>query len=423
MRTLFICLALAAACLAAHPKTNNALVVHNVKHFDVLYSKLVGVLKSRFSEVRVESVASGSVRRSTYVYKKPIYDLVVVVLPRWNDVMGLAEKLELLKFYDEGNSVLFLSDSFVVQNWRVLLSQYGFDATTAEGAVGGYNGIQTSTETRKVFVDKASIHHPKLARGIRKGLVYEGGAVTLTPYENLVSWPLLEAPEDALFVTGDGAKQLLDANKMNLVVGAQGNTAKARLAVVGSFKMFSNQMDAESDGDNIVFFRNLIGWLRFESQVLSIRNYEICDAKTGKCGTPLYLPNKHGFTVKFQVVDEDGQFYVPPEGHLSLKVTKQILFANVAPQVVEEGGEKFYFKTFGPIENGSYKVKIVHNKPGYYIDFKENIRYVHAVTTRIDKIELFTLEGLPFLGIVLIVMFSALNLIRLTANRPTKGVN
>ena len=55
--------------------------------------KLVAALKGRFSEVRVESVASQSVRRSTYVYKKPIYDLVVVILPRWNEVMGLAEKL------------------------------------------------------------------------------------------------------------------------------------------------------------------------------------------------------------------------------------------------------------------------------------------------------------------------------------------
>ncbi len=421
MRTLLICLSLAALTSSMHPKTNKALVVHNIKHFDVLYSKLVSVLKNRFSEVRIESVSSGSVRRSTYVYKKPIYDLVVVILPRWNDVMGLAEKLELLKFYDEGNSVLFLSDSFVVQNWRVLLSQYGFDATTAEGAVKGYNGIQTSSESRKVFVDRASIHHPKLARGIKKGLIYEGGAITLTPYENLVSWPLLEAPEGSLFVTEEGSQQLLDANKMNLVVGAQGTAVKARLAVVGSFKMFSNQIDAESDGDNIVFFRNLINWLRFESQVLSIRNYEICDAKTNKCGIPLYLPNQHGFSVKFQILDEDGQFYVPPEGNLSLKVTKQILFANVAPQIVEEGGKKFYFKSFGPIENGSYKVKVIHNKPGYYLDFKENIRYVHAVTTRIDKIELFTLEGLPFLGIVLIVMFSALNLIRLTANRPNKS--
>lgn len=417
MKPLLLALLLAAASLAMHPKTNKALIVHNIQHFEILYSKLVGVMQAKFGEVLIESVSSPTVRPSTFIYKKPLYDLVVVILPRMNDVMNLAEKLELMKFYDEGNNLLFLSDSSVVQNWRVLLSQYGFDVTTVEGAKNGYHGVQTSMESRKVFVDKGSIHHPKLAKGIRKGLVYEGGAISLTPYENFVSWSLLEAPENALFPTETGAKQLLDSNKMNLLVGAQGNTNKARLMISGSFKMFSNQMDAESDGDNIAFFRNMVNWLRFEAQVLSIRNYQICDDKTRKCGNPIYLPNQHGFSMKFQILDEDGQFYVPAEGNLSIKMTKQVLFLNVAPEIIEENGQKFYFKRFGPIENGSYKVRILHNKPGYYLDFKENTRYIHAVTTRIDRIELFQIEGLPFLVMVFVVMLSALNIIRVTANR------
>lgn len=411
---------LATAVTAQHPKTHKALVVHNIKHFEVLYSKMLAVVRAKFDSVRVESVSSPLARHSTFVYKKPIYDLVIVILPRSNDVMTFAEKLELMKFYDEGNAIMFLSDAYVVQNWRVLLSQYGFDVTTVDDSRSGYNGVQTSAESKRVFIDKSIIHHPKLAKGVKKGLVFEGGAISLTPYENHVSWSLLDAPENALFVTDNGAKQLLDSNKMSLVAGAQGNTNKARLMLLGSFKMFSNQMDAESEGDNIVFFRNALNWARFEAQVLHIQNYSICNEKTGLCGNPLYMPNQHGFYIKFQIVDEDGQFYVPPEGNLSIKVTKQILFFNVAPEIIEENGQKFYFKRFGPIENGSYKVRILHNKPGFYLDYKENIRYVHAITTPIDSIELFQVEGLPFLVLIFAVMFSALNLIRLTAGLSHK---
>lgn len=417
MSTRLVVFLLVAAASALHAKTNNALIVHNIKHFDTLYSKLVGVLAAKFANVKVESVASPSSRQSTFVYKKPIYDLVVLVLPRFNDVMSLAERMELLKFYDEGNNILFLGDAYSVQNWRVLLSQFGFDATTVDGAVDGYNGVQTSKDSKTIFIDKSFIQHPKLAKGIRKGLVYEGGAVSLTPYENQVSWSLLEAPHNALFLTQAGAKQLLDPNKMSLVAGAHGPTNKSRLLLTGSFKMFSNQIDAQSEGDNIAFFRNLVSWLRFEAQVLNIRNYDICNEKTRQCGNPIYLPNQHGFSIKFQILDEDGQFYIPKEGNLSIKVTKQILFMNVAPDIIEEDGQKFYYKKFGPIENGSYKVRILHNKPGYYLDFKENIRYIHAVTTPIDKIELFQIEGLPFLIVIFVVMVSALNLIRLTANQ------
>lgn len=420
MKWLLLTFLVAAGVSGMHDKVNKALVVHNIKNFDVLYSKMLAVVRAKFGEVRIESVTSPTSRHSAYIYKKPIYDIVIVVLPRANEVMTLAEKLELMKFYDEGNGILFLSDAFVVQNWRVLLSQYGFDATTVEGSRSGYNGVQTSSQSKRVFIDRANIQHPKLAKGIKKGLVYEGGAVTLTPYENHVSWSLLEAPENALFVTENGAKQLLDSNKMSLVAGAQGNTNQARLLIAGSFKMFSNQLDAESDGDNISFFRNLINWLRFEAQVLRIQNYSICDEKTKKCGDPIYLPNQHGFSIKFQILDEDGQFYVPSEGNLSIKITKQVLFMNVAPEIIEENGQKFYYKKFGPIENGSYKVRILHNKPGYSLDYKENIRYVHAVTTQIDKIELFQIEGLPFLVIIFLVMLSALNLIRITANFKNK---
>lgn len=420
MRSCVIFMMFFAAISSTHAKTNNVLVVHNIKHFDVLYSKLLKVLKSTFTSVTHESLSSAGSKRSTYIYKKPIYDLVILITPRSNDSMMIAEKLELLKFYDEGNSILFLSDSYVVQNWRVLLSQYGFDATTIENAKDGYNGIQTSTENKKIFIDKNLIQHPKLANNIKNGLIYEGGAISLTPYENLISWTLLEAPENALFVTETGAKQILDSNKLNLVVGANGVAKKARMAIVGSFKIFSNQFDAESDGDNIIFFKNLIKWLKFESQVLSIKNYSVCNAKTSNCGSPLYLPNQHGFSIKFQIFDEDGQFYIPSEGNLSIKITKQVLHMNIAPEVIEEDGQKYYYKSFGPIENGSYKIKIVHNKPGHYLDFKENIRFVHAITTPIDQIELFQIEGIPFFAIIMIVMASALNVMRLTVSRKEK---
>ena len=417
MREIACILLMSMILSALNGKTNNALIIHNIKHFDTLYSKMIRVMKSSYKNVRTESISSTKAKHSSFVHKKPIYDMIIVILPRSNEAMNWAETLELLQFYDEGNGLLFLSDGYVVQNWRVLLSQYGFDATIIDDAENGYSGIQTSTESRKMFIDKSLIQNPKLSRGIKKGLVYEGGAVTLTPYENLISWSLLEAPENSLFMTKTGSTQIIDKNKMNLVAGSQGPTIKARLAVVGSFKMFSNQFDAQSNGDNIVFFRNILQWLRFETQVLSIKNYEMCNALSNICESPFFLPNQHGFYIRFQIFDEDGQFYIPPEGNLSIKVTKQVLHMNIAPEIIKENDQSYYYKKFGPIENGVYKVTIVHDKPGYYLDFQENIRMINAITTPINHIELFQVEGLPFLIIVFLVMFSAFNLISLTANK------
>ena len=417
MNKIFCLLIFTTLVQFAQQKTKNALVIHNIKHFDVLFSKMIKIMESVFEKVRVESTANASSKHSTYVYKKPIYDLVVVILPRSNESMNVAEKLELLKFYDDGNNILFLSDSYVVQNWRVLLSQFGFDATTVENTVGGYLGIQTSAESKSFFVDKNSIQHAKLAKGIKKGIIYEGGAISMTPYETFISWSLLEAPETSLFMTQDGGVQIIDKNKMNLLAGAQGTTNKARFALMGSFKMFSNQMDASSDGDNLIFFRNLLSWVTFGTQVLKIQNYSICRASDNVCNEPIYIPNQHGFYIKFQIINEDGEFYVPSEGNLSIKITKQVLHMNVKPDIIQENGESYYYKSFGAIDNGVYKIKIVHDKPGFYLDFKENVKIVNAITTPISKIELFQIEGLPFLILIFVVMISALNLMVLTANR------
>ena len=398
-------------------KSNSALIIHNVRHFDILFSEMVKVMKKSFGSLRIENIVNASSKHSAYLHKKPIYDLIVVMLPRSNNAVSVSEKLELLNFYDEGGNVLFLSDSFVVQNWRVLLSQFGFDVTTEEGTVGDDNGLYISSKSRSIFVEKNAISHPKLSKDLKKGIVYEGGAVTLTPYENRISWTLLEAPEKALFKTSDGMIQVIDNNKMNLVVGAQGQTNKARLLIVGSFKMFSNKLNAESEGDNLLFFRNIINWLKFESQVLTIKNFAVCNAKTNHCGNPLNLPNQHGFYAKFQIFNEDGEFYIPPEGKLSLKFTKQVQHMNLEPDVIEENGQKFYYKKLGPIENGVYKIKITHDKPGFYLNSKENTRMLYAITTPISQIEIFQIEGLPFLIIIFGVMLSALNLMLMTKGK------
>ena len=398
-------------------QTNRVLVIHNIQNFKVLYSKMIHVLNQRFEKVIVESTARRDFRASTFVYKKPLYDLVIVAFPHSNEAMLIAEKLELLKFYDEGKNLLFLSDSSVVQNWRVLLSQFGFDATSIEDTKDGYNGIQTSPVSRKVFLDKEKILHGKLAKGLKKGLVYEGGALALTPYENRISWSLVEAPENALFITNSGTKQVLDSNKMNLVVGAHGSTNKSRIALVGSLKMFSDQIDAESEGDNVIFFDNLLSWVGLKSQMIYVKDFVMCSARTHECKEPLSLPNQHGFYVKFKLENEDGEFYESNDNSLSILVTKQVVYMEVKPEIKGENQERYYYKEFPAITNGLYKFKIIHNKPGYYINSNENTRMLHAVTTPIDSIEFFSLEGMPFMVMIFLVMFSALNIIRLTAGK------
>ena len=393
------------------------LVVHNVQHFELTHGEMLRALRRHFGQV--DSFKSSEVlssRVKLYGFKKPLYDLVVMVLPTSGKAMPVAEKLELLQFYDEGKSLMLLGDGFSVQSWRILLSQFGFDAVTAGSEGTGDNRLFTSTLDSRIFVPKSAFKFEKLAAGIKKGIVYDGGALSLSPYENVISWSLMEAPETALLIRENQPTQVIDRNMMNLVVAAQGTNNRARVVGVGSFRMFSNELNNESEGDNLQYFENLVKWLKFETHVFTIENLTVCSAEDLRCPSPATFRKKYQVAVRFQVFDEDGNFYAPAEGKIYTHLTKQTPIATTELKPVTENGEQFYSEVLNPLDKGIYKLTIVHNKPGYYFDSRENIRMINILPDIIEHIELFSLEGLPFLVIIGLVMFSALNTLRVLIN-------
>ena len=232
----------------------------------------------------------------------------------------------------------------------------------------------------------------------------------------------MQAPERALFVDekNNRVNQIINANRMNLIAGAQGSLTRARLVISGSFRLFSNELIALSENDNLTFFNNLIDWLSFSTQDLTIKNLSICSDVSKQCNVPFYAQDNEPFTVRFQVFDEDNKFYTPEEGRLYVKVTKQVIVFNVEPSIEEVKGEKYYVAKVDNLSTGTYKARIVHEKPGFYLEGANDFRMVNVIAHRILDVELFKLEGLPFLIIILTVFFSALNVMRVTLQSNDK---
>ena len=406
------------------PRRTSVFLVHNLQHIEMTHSKLISTLRNKFTKVDIVKTSEALTSKlEIYNHRRALYDLVIFMCPLSEKSMAIADKLNLFKYYDEGNSVLFLSDGRALQPWRILLSQFGFDVTVPEISAKQKKerGKSTSDDntlylngSSRFLVDKEAIPHEKLRQGLEKGIVYEGGAITLTPYENTISWPLVQAPERLLFLQPgtDNTVQVINSNKMNLIAGAQGALTQARISVVGSFRAFSNELIELSHNDNITFLENLIDWLLFKKQVLTTRNLSICSERSGLCSVPHYIQDDEPFAIRFQLFDEDGEFYMPKEGGLYVKCTKQVLILNAEPVVVEIKGEKYYETKVDSLKAGTYKFRIIHEKPGYYVVGNNDFRIVNVIAHRITDVELFKLEGLPFLIIILTIFFSALNLMR-----------
>ena len=192
---LALLLGVAASAAVSEPKASNgsALLIHNLQYVEMTHSRMVEALRSKFDAVDVFRTSEALDNKvAIFDHKRPLYKLVIFMAPTSEKSMAVAEQLQLFKFYDEGNSVLFLSDNRAVQSWRILLAQFGFDVTIPEtpskhkaedddGSFSASNPLYLNGQKR-FLVDRSAIPYKKLRKGIKRGFVYEGGAITLTHY-------------------------------------------------------------------------------------------------------------------------------------------------------------------------------------------------------------------------------------------------
>lgn len=402
--------------LIAHTKTlrRSALIVHNIQNFKITHSDFVQQTKSIFKEVDVRSIKElneGTI--SLKKHKEFLYDLVVFAASRNTEALKIAEKLELPAFYDQGGSLLFISESIVLQPWRIMLSLFGFDQLVLHKDQGPLY-IQQNLTSKSVFIPKDEIHFNRLNDNIEKGIYYKGGAIILTPYENTSSWGILRPPSDYLFVDAKNkTQQVIDPNYNNLIAGAQGTTTNTRMLVAGSIEMFSNEYYHLSNGDNMQFANNLLKWLRFEKQVLGIKHYSICNSEDLNCESQTVFKPYENIVVTLQLEDEEGKLYHPETEKIYLRLKMYETFLLQPFEEEEINGINYYrlrFKAFDHI--GIYKFLIEHPRPAYYFDSKGSEREIVFRIFREETSELAKLPTIVFLIPVIFVFASAVNLSR-----------
>jgi hypothetical protein len=94
---------------------------------------MITSLKQHYTEVHITTPVNILKKQITaFSYKNPIYSLIIMMASTSDQILKAAEKLELMKYYDEGHQVVFLGSVNPNHNWNVLISQFGFDTTSAE---------------------------------------------------------------------------------------------------------------------------------------------------------------------------------------------------------------------------------------------------------------------------------------------------
>lgn len=400
---LWIFVGLVSCGVSVHK--GSALVVHNIKNFHVTHSELLRSLRRRFSSVTVKdskSVESFSVRKA----KRFVFDMAVIALAKSSQVLAVCERLELFDFYDQGGSVLFLGDNFATQNFRMVLSLFGFDTLTVPGA-GPYLNVQQDLSSRQFTIQKDDAPFEPLMRGVRDGLLYEGGGVATTPYETDRLSVFIPLPPKSLLVNPQNQVFQTRGPTVGLVAYAQGKYVSSRMAVTGSFKMFSNEFINQSQGDNFRFMENLFDWLQFKLMVVTVKRFAFCKELSADCENNTVFKPRDKVHVKFQAFDETGKQLTNPAGFfIRLKMYEIFLLQEL--KAVELDGEIFFAYSFEAFDHiGIYKSAVLFNLPGHQLVAPGTEQEIIFRIFRTNENEIFQIRALPYLIAILTVFTSA----------------
>ena len=121
-------------------KKNKALIIHNIKNFNLTHSNFIREVKVSYTNVDIKTATEAKNKEIRIKqYKEYLYDLVIFICSRCKDALTITEDIELVNFYDQGGRVMLLSDSLVLQPWRIVLSLFGFDHFTPKDLDFGYD--------------------------------------------------------------------------------------------------------------------------------------------------------------------------------------------------------------------------------------------------------------------------------------------
>ena len=272
-------------------KSQQVLVIHNLKHFQTTHLDILRVLNNTFNKVFVYDTKS--VRKKLFERGQPKYHLVIIIAPRYGIIYQLMRSIKLLKFFDEAGSVLLLGSANPSAQFRKLLNFFGFDLTTHDNTheinpkyvKANFSHIQQTFNNPWVTIPKKAFLLQSLANDMLKGIHYKGTSISLSIYDNDLSWPLLLTPHNSYLhflknkLAGnkfDMKRKVLDPDRNSLIAGAQKADSMSRIMLIGSMNIFSNESVQRSEGDNLQLFKNVLQWLQFKQDVLTIDFFKVC---------------------------------------------------------------------------------------------------------------------------------------------------
>lgn len=337
-----------------------------------------------------------------------IYDSLVLLAPELNEVGG--EKLNdvVLDFINSGRSVILVGSENMSPGVRELAANVGVVFSSTDGKVVDHfeyeeEGDRTVIKATNYMSDNAG---SILSKQTREGTLYWSGMGQNIARENDLAFSAIRGFSTSYCPTKKGAvskKKGLNAftgTDISLVSLVQARN-NARVAVSGSFTMFSDAFMSKKGSSNKAFAEDVSSWVLGYKSVLRFKDLKHVKKGTGVSQDVYRIKDEISVSLKIEEWSAAKQKWLPFE-RSDVQVEFTMLDPHLRKTFKKDKEGKFVADVTAPDVYGVFKFVVDYKCLGYsYIHLEEQ---VPIRPFRHDEYERFITAAYPYYASILSTM-------------------
>jgi len=314
-----------------------------------------------------------------------LYDSLIVLAPRVEDLGGAIDSKQVLEFIDEGGNVLLAVDEGVSASLRDIATQAGIDLALPKDKVLDHFNKHGSDDASVILTNDITPSTGIFgADGVQAPVIFSGIGASLS-WESELAFPALRAASTAYSANPssglDKSAPLLAGSHLSLVSLMQARN-NARLAVLGSLEMcsdasfsapveFQGQKFAKSG--NEAFCTGVSRWATRQRGILKVEAFHHNTQSSAAAANSSLYTIKDDVELTMRVSQlMDGKW--EPYACDDLQFDFTMLHPYVRNTMKQDGKGHYSAKFKVPDVYGIFKFVINHYRIGYsYVDISEQI--------------------------------------------------
>ena len=288
-----------------YPARKRTLVLIDNALLYMTHSRFFDHLREQGHQLSIQHVSTVMLSRgdiNLHKDKEWLYDNLFIFCTGI-EIYQQSKDFNIQQFYDAGNNIFFVFDTFTSKTFRDLANTFGIDIHPEESQLVDYHHALDITQPH-IFQAWQFGDNPLAAEGVNGPIIYNGVGMSDTYYQNeqFITFMRGNVQTASIDRRIGATKRYHKMGRHNqLALGIQGLN-NARALAVGSLDMLSNELIQKSEGQNLKYVSNLVDWVSHGRGILRkvSSSYSCIDKEGNDSDCPVRTQFRYSIEVRIK---------------------------------------------------------------------------------------------------------------------------